>query len=130
MLRYRGFCVPLFSYFLVAGSVLAVLSFYAETVMVPRSLPFGAQKSDSQKHTIGQRHCRHRACIRRATVCRPLLRGGSDVGEAAAMPYASTANPFGFRRYILRSPGDLGRAPVLCVLFPASQRLSQLRPVI
>ena len=44
MLRYRGFCVPLFSYFLVAGSVLAVLSFYAETVMVPRSLPFGAQK--------------------------------------------------------------------------------------
>jgi hypothetical protein len=37
-------CVPLFLYFLVLGSVLAVLFFYAETVMVPQSLPFGAQK--------------------------------------------------------------------------------------
>ena len=36
--------MPLFSYFLVVGSVLAVLFFYAETAMVPRPLPFGAQK--------------------------------------------------------------------------------------
>ncbi|HUL89130.1 MAG TPA: hypothetical protein VLU23_13255 [Pseudolabrys sp.] len=37
-------CVPLFSYFLVVGSVLAVLLFYADAVMVLRPLPFGAQR--------------------------------------------------------------------------------------
>jgi hypothetical protein len=37
-------CVPLFSYFLVVGSVLAVLIFYADAVLVPRPLPFGAQR--------------------------------------------------------------------------------------
>ena len=36
--------MPLFSYFLVVGSVLAVLLFYSGTVMVPRPLPFAAQK--------------------------------------------------------------------------------------
>ena len=49
MPRRRGFYVPLFSYFLVVGSVLAVFFFYAETVMVPRSLPFGAQKIELAK---------------------------------------------------------------------------------
>ena len=39
--------MPLFSYFLVVGSVLAALFFYAETVMVPRSLPFGARQRPS-----------------------------------------------------------------------------------
>ena len=74
------------------------------------------KRLDSQKHTMSQRHYRHRACIRHATDCRPLS-GGSDVGEVAAMPYTSTANPSGFRRHILRSPGDLGRAPVaLCIV--------------
>ena len=43
--------MPLFSYFSVVGSVLAVLFFYAETVMVPQSLPFGAQKIGLSKIT-------------------------------------------------------------------------------
>jgi len=36
----RGFCVPVFSYFLIVGSVLTGLLSYASSVMVPEPLPF------------------------------------------------------------------------------------------
>jgi hypothetical protein len=41
----RGFHVPVFSYFLIVGSVLTGLLFYADSVMVPGSLPFSTSQS-------------------------------------------------------------------------------------
>lgn len=37
--------MPLFSYFLIVGSVLTGLLFYADSVMVPVSLPFSTSQS-------------------------------------------------------------------------------------
>jgi hypothetical protein len=36
--------VPIFSYLLVVGSILTGLLFFADTIIVPGALPFGAQK--------------------------------------------------------------------------------------
>ena len=40
----RGFCVPIFSYLLVVGSILTGLLFFADTIIVPGALPLGSQK--------------------------------------------------------------------------------------
>jgi hypothetical protein len=40
----EGFRVPLFSYFLVVGSLLAGLLFYADTMTTSNPLPFVTQK--------------------------------------------------------------------------------------
>jgi hypothetical protein len=53
--------MPLFSYFLVVGSVLAVLLFYANAVMVPRGhFPSAHNGLDFRNRTQSRR--RHRIC--------------------------------------------------------------------